>query len=469
MGHEHHFLSRLDRVSAPHVELALELYRDHELVRFIMDGADLPAGAERVAVSLDDPREGPFLIVTREGRFVTCLGRGMRAGEHPVITRVQLDGRMARAEVHRAQREERRKLLEHGDAVGALLMRILDAGDEVSREDLSSIAALQPLLIPRFLRMQIDISRQVFEARASIVRLLKRTARLKPSLYPGVRAYWRLFWGMTHLTVLCAMGGPEVFDDYPDIPADIFVSLGTSTIGQAIVAPALRGVWAMAKLGKTLLPEYKRKYDTAATYFELLEAVLVTAALGLRHSRLRAEARKTLTTLPTHCAPFLVKHAGPLMKLAAKVLDAPDELMAAHRGHGAQVIVSWTSGLPAGSPLRYDRPEDVPEELAMTAAAQERSEFVRGGRGLLNMAVYLPWVARASAEQLYLPRDLLRVIHVPWQVEHGLELARGWYEMEKAQPRKRPEGPARKGPCPCGSGKKYKHCCEEKEEAGGEQ
>jgi uncharacterized protein YchJ len=30
MGHDHHFLSRLDRVSLPHVELALSLYRDDQ-------------------------------------------------------------------------------------------------------------------------------------------------------------------------------------------------------------------------------------------------------------------------------------------------------------------------------------------------------------------------------------------------------------------------------------------------------
>ena len=36
------------------------------------------ARQEGVAISLDDPSEGPFVVVTREGRFVTCLGAGMR-------------------------------------------------------------------------------------------------------------------------------------------------------------------------------------------------------------------------------------------------------------------------------------------------------------------------------------------------------------------------------------------------------
>ncbi len=51
----------------------------------------LPEEAERVAISLGDPTNGPFLIVTRDGRFVTCLGEGMKVDDIPIITRGQLD------------------------------------------------------------------------------------------------------------------------------------------------------------------------------------------------------------------------------------------------------------------------------------------------------------------------------------------------------------------------------------------
>ena len=39
MGHDHHFLSRLDRVSHDQTELALNLYRDHELVEYLVQRA----------------------------------------------------------------------------------------------------------------------------------------------------------------------------------------------------------------------------------------------------------------------------------------------------------------------------------------------------------------------------------------------------------------------------------------------
>jgi hypothetical protein len=93
-GHAHHFLQRLDRLSRPHLEIALALYRAPEVIGFALAHAGLPSRAGRVAISLDHPDLGPFLIVTRDRRFVTCLGEGMGHG-HPVITRTQLEGAFA--------------------------------------------------------------------------------------------------------------------------------------------------------------------------------------------------------------------------------------------------------------------------------------------------------------------------------------------------------------------------------------
>ncbi|HEY6463295.1 MAG TPA: hypothetical protein VIY73_24175, partial [Polyangiaceae bacterium] len=77
MAHAHHFLSRLDRVTREQTEFALGLYRDDAAVRYVLEQVKLPPEAARVALAVDDPREGPFVLVTRDGKFVTCLGRGM--------------------------------------------------------------------------------------------------------------------------------------------------------------------------------------------------------------------------------------------------------------------------------------------------------------------------------------------------------------------------------------------------------
>ncbi|XXU00164.1 hypothetical protein WMF20_10595 [Sorangium sp. So ce834] len=145
MGHQHHFLSRLDRVSLPHVELALTLYRDHGLVQYLLRCARLPDGAERVAISLDDPARGPFLVVTREGRFVTCLGAGMRAGDLPVITRGQLDGLTEKVADLRARMAAARELAGPKGHTAQLVDRIFHAGPDLSREEFVGISAFRPL------------------------------------------------------------------------------------------------------------------------------------------------------------------------------------------------------------------------------------------------------------------------------------------------------------------------------------
>jgi len=87
-----HFLRRLNRLAGSEVDLAL--FWDSTLLRAVLGRVPLPEGAERIALSLDDPTLGPFLVVTRDGHLVTCLGRGMKAGGLPVLTRGQLDAEL---------------------------------------------------------------------------------------------------------------------------------------------------------------------------------------------------------------------------------------------------------------------------------------------------------------------------------------------------------------------------------------
>src|SRR5262249_34682684 len=142
MPHQHHFLSRLDRVSTAHVELALTLYRDHELVRYLLGRLSLPEGAARVAISLQDPVRGPFIVVTREGRFVTCLGEGMKPGRLPIVTRERLDAIAAK------HGDLRARLGAIGTLGGAqkIFERLYHAGDELSREEMIAAAGVAPLL-----------------------------------------------------------------------------------------------------------------------------------------------------------------------------------------------------------------------------------------------------------------------------------------------------------------------------------
>lgn len=127
-GHDVHFLERLERLSTPETELALSLYQDPVLIRALLEQLRLPESAARVALSLGDGERGPFVVVARDGHFVTCLAEGMSPGEHPVIRRGQLDGIVRRVTVVRDRFDAVRKLAGPRGNVFALLGRIFSSG-----------------------------------------------------------------------------------------------------------------------------------------------------------------------------------------------------------------------------------------------------------------------------------------------------------------------------------------------------
>jgi hypothetical protein len=75
----------------------------------------------------------------------------------------------------------------------------------------------------------------------------------------------------------------------------------------------------------------------------------------------------------------------------------------------------------------------------------------------------VPWLARARLEDLYLPAEVLSWMPMPYEPERALRLFAGHVGQAQAvvDARAKQGGPSRKGPCPCGSGKKYKRCCGE--------
>jgi hypothetical protein len=79
MSHAHHFLTRLDRLAdQSQLEVAKFLHNHPDLVQLVLQRVNIPSECSRVAISLSDPVDGPWVITTREGAFVTCLADGMK-------------------------------------------------------------------------------------------------------------------------------------------------------------------------------------------------------------------------------------------------------------------------------------------------------------------------------------------------------------------------------------------------------
>jgi SEC-C motif-containing protein len=470
MSHAHHFLSRLDRVSAPQVELALSLYNDTPLLRYVLGKVQLPERAERVAISLDHPEQGPFLVVTREGRFVTCLGEGMSCGDLPVVSRGQLDGIAAKAGDLRVRFEACQKLVGPAGGMSKLLRRIYDAGDELSREEFIAVSALHPLYALKLLNCLYGAGEHLREAREALLPHLRRSDRLKPELHRIARAYWDTFWALGNFSVIVAMEGPGLLER---LPADVGAMMSEGSISwgavrQGVLSLALKGVWAAARLGKVLLPTYKRLFHESSSELTILDSGMSLVALGSRHTRLHAEVRKVLAGGPD----IDPEAGGQIVHLIAQALTAhydtdaedPEAITEIHRHMGVNVALRVAQELPRGNAFRFERAEDVPADLAMTLAVNVSLPFIGHAdkrKVLFPLFSMLPWVARAAPEQLYLPREYLKATHEPWTPEATFRLLRqhrDHYKPAPPPPRSQRE-PSRNEPCRCGSGKKHKRCC----------
>ena len=451
----------------PHVELALGLYRDEGLLRFVLDGVRLPEGATRVAISLEDPVEGPFLVVTREGAFVTCLGKGMRPGDLPVVTRAQLDGRAVRASELRSRLEVARSVIDSEGGAGKLIRRVHSAGSGLCREDFVAASALQPLMERELLMTYFEAVLALEEAREKLMRLDKA----RPVMRPILQAYWNTLWAVGHLAVLALMNPRELFDAREiaeELPRN---SLSWGPVSQGVIGVALRGFWGVAKAGKLAVGGCEARLERAQSPLQVLDAAGSLLVIAHRHSKLRAEIGKVVDAPSVRDAPKpeAVDAArqwatqGLLRSVYLASFETPEEITAAHRAAGATVVLGMTSRLPKSSPYRFERIEDVPDDLAFGVLASHRATFIDNPHHLMLTAVCLPWLARAKPEELYLPRGFLQAIHggiwSPNETMRVVGALRRHYGYDQPQRAARPEGPARKGPCPCGSGEKYKRCC----------
>jgi alkylhydroperoxidase family enzyme len=448
-GHDVHFLERLERLSTPHTELALSLYQDPLLIRALLEQIRLPDGATRIALSLADGDRGPFVVVARDGHFVTCLAEGMSPGDHPVIARGQLDAIARRVDEVRNRFDAVRQLAGRHGNVFALLGRIFSAGPWLSREEFSAIAAFQPLLKRDFLRLLWETNSVLDRTRPLAGRCVKR-GRLGDDI---LRAWWNEVWAVGHLSVLANMDSRDVIAELPAEAPERGL-LSWPAVRQGVVAVALRGVWGVAKLGKPLLPDYKRWYVESESSLELVDSALGLLGIGLRQRGAAAEVRKALArenraaAEGRPAAATIPQIQSIIEELTALVIDRPDDCAQLHVALGRMHVTKKTED--AG---------ELPEDIARLLAVNSPATFVSSREGLVLLFASLPWVSRAQPEDLYWPTEHLEAIRQKWHPEQAAGVLRDTQVANPAaEPARVQAAPGRNEPCPCGSGKKYKRC-----------
>ncbi|HVK65983.1 MAG TPA: SEC-C domain-containing protein [Polyangium sp.] len=463
-GHAHHFLSRLDRLSVPHLDVALSLYRDDPLLRHILETARVPEGMERVAISLADPREGPFLIVTRGGKFVTCLGAGMGVRNLHVITRERLD---AITEKVTTWRERTDRFLNSTGNAAELMRALYERAQWLTREQFESIAVWQPFLAVELMRWMVDEAKAVDHMRNLLLREVPKNGKLHRRWDETLHGLWCRMWTLGHLSLLAAMGGKELYQELPEPARKAMSGLAYArpAVAQGLVGNAFRGIWGAARLGEVLLPYYEKAHEEADNILEIADSALTFTAIGLRYPALRAGVRQALS--PSAPVPEGRSHLVSLRKSLTNVFLSDDEdpadLPSRLARVGADLAVILGKRTPPSSPYHFKDAADAPRDLARGALLLIDGSFLADHKLLPVMVMALPWLARAKPEELYLPADYIAAVRAPYEPEYALMLLRQDRTRLKnyraAEAKAEQAGPARSAPCPCGSGKKYKRCC----------
>jgi hypothetical protein len=461
MGHDVHFLQRIDRLRSEHAEFALGLYRDHEFVRYLLSKLALPEHEQRVAIALADGGRGPFVIVTREGRFVTCLGENMRLrGDETLVARHRLDALSQHVAALKQLIEDSRTGKDH--QTRSLLTRILDAGPTLSREEFNACARWTPIAVHVFVECLLTLNR-------TTRRLYERLRRVKSPSQRHADAFtdfYRQSWAVGHLTLLLGSDHGTaleqlVSDVAPEAERPSVVwALIWCGMRQGTLSAVARSVWLASKLPKLLAGKLRQDYESTRLLSILLRCGMSLTTLALRHQRLRVQISKTL-----HRCELLGERPDSelgfrrlLAKTHERVVEQREELRE-RIGDDALLVLE---GLEEQAKAHFGpTPDALKRDLAVPLLFAASDPLV--GPDMVAPVLYewLPWIAGAAASDFCIAEAYGSGHADIADPAHGYHLLRAREALEENHrvPAVAEERPSRNAPCSCGSGKKYKRCC----------
>ncbi len=460
MGHDAHFLERLDRVTDDQTELALSLYRDHEAVRLLLDHEAIPTDAPRIAIALADAPgptpSGPFVIVARDGHFVTCLGAGMSPGPWPILPRYVLERSLAFAEATRHRKRIAEEFAHPGEK--SIISRVFRKKNMISREEISGLAALAPIYIEPFYRLARGLCAQLI---TEVVHAPK--PRPRPSA-DAVDIHARYVWTCASAMELSGTVDPRCLASVlaESNPAFSFPSLG-NYLGDAPFV--LRGAWAAGRAGTRILDQSLRDALEADALREFFDGTFAAVAIALRHPDAFGPTLKTFTDwckrgATTPMDSFRASILTTVTELLAMREQITDITLAAARLHYLGAIAGK---LKPGERGYYETAGEVPYGLAATAYLSTSACVVARSEELDHVLRGLFILHEANVEAFHYPAEILKKLVRPWgkaEVAHHFQLLdRTLGRKPKPETVRHETSVPRNAPCPCGSGKKAKRCC----------
>ncbi|HEY2512488.1 MAG TPA: SEC-C metal-binding domain-containing protein [Polyangiaceae bacterium] len=379
----------------------------------------------------------------------------MTPGDLPILSRAQVDTFSDRVKDARSRMELAKRIAHPGGDAEDVLHLLETRAWSITREELTALGAWVPLLGGRFLHEVYQDFGPRDEARIAYLTCRAKGYRNSPQVRAGLLSMWSATFAVGTRLVLAAMGDLAF--------ADVLAPNWSNSIGptfpgtsERIHSVAMRGAWAAARIGRPFLPAYKRILSTPGDEMPRYDAALAVTAIGLRHARYRDDARRIVAAMVDSADGAGDREfARWVVERSHRALDTPEAAMQDAATYGAYLLAHDGSSLPDDSPYKYAPGAPVPHDLAMLVATNGTYDSMTG----LAFAS-LPWVAtRATAEELYYPRDMARALDTAWTAE-GIEeiYARHLGARQEPVVRSAPRV-GRNEACSCGSGKKFKRCC----------
>jgi hypothetical protein len=483
--HRSHVEERLDtRVTPAVAEVAYELMRDHRILSKWLDlqaGHDPQLDAPRLALALSNATPAPHLLVTRDGQGVTCLAAGMLPGV-PVVPFTSVRpfinaATQRRREVTAAQR------LDEDEGLASLSVRAGMYAYNLDLEDFRKLRIVAPVLD----KFSMELVHKVVDWMLRKATRPRDVRTLDPALVDGVWKAYVAAW------VNLMVAAPD--------------AVGLRMALVAINAPdsqlAFRGMWILVNQPNAFLDHLPLYFAHAKSGHAIAvgQALLMVAyrfpELRERCARFYALAKPSIR-LPPWPTQWLSRKAQVeeasrcMLTMLTVVLPVgfPEDVQKEVRAALSPVRKAFATNAPfkelwALSPgslrgaleaLDLEKYWSMQPSLVPNATRDQKPEqrtmwWRRWMRwSPLPMGILHPHHAVAATTapvEALCPGPLADASLRPavGGRDYVLEILPSMMERmfpQAPQERRETTKVGRNAPCPCGSGKKYKHCCEAK-------
>jgi hypothetical protein len=448
-----HFLERAaERTGGAELDFALQLYEDPALVTGVLAEATLPLGDCRIALGLDPAGDGPWLVVTRTGEFVTVLGKGMNpTGLHPLHA-TQVASLVARV-LKQRQRENAANAVVPPDRRSAFLSRMFRKGADVTREDFLLFVAWLPVMYHEYRGVMMSWLGFALE----VLEMGQVALQIPPKRFDiHLKRMHEAFWACTAMLPVLAYEGRR----HDWLGKDDPLLLPRVLCRDGFIEANLRTAWALGRIGKPILPILKqgfREAEGADGYLPCLYGMLVMAS---RYTSLRAEIRKLVTAKQpqTSWSPGIARFHASLAPLLVVAFDEPDAIQELHLVAAREHTRRLCQLVGGELATRYADAEAIPPELAKCVATTMTGDCRESAIQPFMVAACF-WLGEVEGEALFAPAEFMQHWCVPWRRDHSTMMIRQYLGDRLLKPVRAPERQGRNERCNCGSGRKYKVCC----------